>query len=288
MKIGIVGLGYWGNNIHRSLRLMGYDDTKTCDPKVCGVDFSNYEKLSEDNITHVFVATPASSHNNICRHFLQKGINVFCEKPLSLSLETCNTLYSIAEENNCNLFVDWIYTFNAVVRSIKSFILNSDKTPKNIIINRLNKGPSREDVSARWDLASHDVAVSLYLLGNNSGTKWMDFNRDTNSGFYWDSVTGVLSYDQTTVQINCSWAYDRKVRDMIFEFEDGFIKWDELAQTIESTVIEYDTDLLGGEVLEAESPLVTAIETFINKSSFNYQFQKQITLDTTRILSYEC
>ena len=133
ISIGIIGLGYWGNNIHKTLTDTEYENIITCDSNIAIADLADYTQIG--CVSHVFIATPASTHYPICKHFLERGVNVFCEKPLSLSLEACNTLYLIAEENRCNLFVDWIYTFNAVIRSIKSFILNSNKTPKNIIIN---------------------------------------------------------------------------------------------------------------------------------------------------------
>ena len=127
MKIGLIGLGYWGKIILKNLEQLGYKDITVCESK--DVDWSligskyklckDYKKLKCDK---VFVLTPATSHFDICSFFLQKGIDVFCEKPLDVESKNCEKLFNLAEKNGSYLFVDWLFTFNPAVKEIKNLI----------------------------------------------------------------------------------------------------------------------------------------------------------------------
>ena len=277
MKIGIVGLGYWGKIILKNLKELDYSNIIVCEErKVDWTEFGtkyqltkNYKKLKCDK---VFVLTPASTHFEICKHFLSKGIDVFCEKPLDLDFKNCEYLFNLAKNNNCNLFVDWLFTFNNAVKKIKNLTKEWGK-PKNIIMNRMNYGPFREDVNARWDLASHDVSICSYILDELPlETKWIDFKRDFKSNQE-DSVVGILNFSKTTVQINSSWNYGMKNRMCIFEFDNGFLYWDDTTQSI-----MYNSETLD---FEKKSPLHNSIDTFLNKK-FNLE---EMTLNVTKILS---
>ena len=72
----------------------------------------NYENYKDLIIDKAFVLTPVDSHYEICSHFLGKGVDVFCEKPLASSSDQAERLYKKAKLRGCSLFVDWIFTFN--------------------------------------------------------------------------------------------------------------------------------------------------------------------------------
>jgi len=281
MKIGIIGLGYWGKILLRNLRELGYTDITVCEQ--VDVDWSqvgqkhrlikDYKKMNCDT---VFVVVPAKNHYNICRHLLSSGVNVFCEKPLDMEPKRCQKLYNIARKNNAKLFVDWLFTYNPAVNKIKTLI-GKWGNPKNIITNRLNFGPARKDVSARWDLASHDVSIACYLLEQEpASVSWIDFKRD-NTSKQEDSTVGILKFPETTVQINASWAYGMKNRMCIFEFDNGFLYWDDTTSTL----------LYGSDILEVEnvSPLHCSIKTFINDFDEESQCQQEeLTMMITNTL----
>lgn len=277
--IGIVGLGYWGKTILRNLRQLGYQNITICEKD--DIDWhsigqkyphiTNYKNLQCDK---VFIVVPVEDHYKICRHFLERSIDVFCEKPLDTDVKRCQTLFKIAKKNNANLFVDWLFTYNPAVIQLKALI-HSLGTPKSIIANRMNFGPARKDTNARWDLASHDVSIACYLLEEQpKNVQWLDFKRNGKSKQY-DSAVGILEFDQTNVQINASWAYGMKNRMYILEFENSFLHWDDNTSTI----------LYGNETLPVEnkSPLHNSIETFFS-NDFN---QEDLTINITKILSHD-
>lgn len=276
MKIGIVGLGYWGKIILKNLIQLGYSNIIICEEKeidwyLIGSKYPVVKKYQDLNCDKVFVLTPATTHYEICHYFLSKGIDVFCEKPLDQNIEKCEELFSIAQKNNSVLFVDWLFTFNPAVKYIKSFIRKMGK-PTNIVANRMNFGPERFDVNARWDLASHDISIACFLLDEDPiDVKWLDFKRNKKS-IQDDSVVGILSFDKTCFQINASWSYNIKNRLYTIEFDQGFLHWDDSNQSV-----LFNSELIN---INKESPLHNSIKEFLLGSS-----NQNLTTRITKILN---
>jgi len=280
-KICIIGLGYWGKIILRNLNQLGYQNIIICENR--NVDWSeigrkypiikDYKSVPQE-YNKIFVLTPAKTHYEICHYFLSLGRDVFCEKPLDINSNTCIELYNTAEKNNSYLFVDWLFTFNPAVEVIKNISLINPI--KSIKANRLNYGPIRYDVNARYDLAAHDVSIALYLL-NKYPNKiyWHDFSRDKTS-LQKDSCIGFMDFDNQTVQLDCSWSYPLKDRLYTIELEDTIIYWDDNKKQMHYS----NGDNI---VFSNESPIHKSIKAFFQKNTV----QKELTYNITRILNYE-
>ena len=280
MKIGMVGLGYWGKIILKNLRELGYKNITICEINPINWNdigekykvVTDYKKLKCD---YVFVLTPATQHYEICKYFLSNHINVFCEKPLDTNINKCKELFDLANKNHVELFVDWLFLFNPAVHMLKQLISDFGK-PRNIITNRMNFGPIRYDINARWDLASHDVSIINYLIDDKPlKVQWIDFSRNINM-IPEDSAIGILSYESTNVQINVSWHYGIKDRLYTLDFDDAIITWDDNTKKI-----IHNNEIV---IYENYSPLHNAIQSFFNN---NFKNIEKHTLDITRILSNE-
>ena len=114
-KIGLIGYGYWGKILYKTLLKLGYENVIVCDVSGNG-DIKNYSELE---VSHVIIATPPSTHYEICDHFLRRGVNVFCEKPLVTDIEEADKLYDVAEKTGAKLFTDWTFTYNYAVQRLK-------------------------------------------------------------------------------------------------------------------------------------------------------------------------
>ncbi|MFJ4030353.1 Gfo/Idh/MocA family protein [Paenarthrobacter sp. NPDC089989] len=84
------------------------------------------EAEREDGVDIVVVATPNDSHFGIARSFLEKGISVVCEKPLTQDSATAAELVRIAEENNAILAVPHCYSAYAMVRQAARMVRNGE------------------------------------------------------------------------------------------------------------------------------------------------------------------
>lgn len=131
--VGIIGRGRWGKKVIKTLAQ--YSSVKY----IVGKN-TNYKKCSTD-IDWIFILTPNNSHYRICKFFLKKKINVFCEKPLADSLRQAMKLYNIAKKNNVILYVDDIEMFKnkKIVFSINNSIQRKkkDKGSNYSLIERL-------------------------------------------------------------------------------------------------------------------------------------------------------
>ena len=162
MKIGLIGYGYWGKILLPKLENFG-DVVFVCTSK------DNYkERLKE--VDWVVVATPSQTHYDIVKYCLEAGVNVFCEKSLTLDYYTSFDLYSTAELYNVKLYVNDVFMFRNKIESIKESI--SDE----INVNWLKQGRSdygKFIMSNLYNLAWHD----FYLLHNIFGEDFSDIKK---------------------------------------------------------------------------------------------------------------
>ena len=276
MKIALIGYGYWGKILYNNLKSFDID-LVVCDAVTSDypVTITNYRDISD--VESVIVAVPCTDHYDICKHFLEKGISVFCEKPLTFTLQESIELYEIAEKNNTVLFVDWIFLYNTQVNKIKD-IVNSMELGKLISVNmrRLNKGPARHDVNSLYDLSSHDFSILFHILGSERITTLFSQSYKMNKlSIQNDSFSGLYDINDVLCSIQSSWEYPIKDRCCFFEFEKGIIQWDDTIQSLKINGIDWISE-------KNISPLLTSIGTFL----YNVlrENEKKLTLKIMEII----
>ncbi len=179
LRVGIIGLGYWGPNLVRC-----FSDLENC--KVTAVCDQNHEQLlrikdrfpsvypiesfdtllDRDLVDAVVIATPTASHYELTMKALEHDLHVFVEKPLAKTSAECRKLVQKAGERNRTLFVGHVFLHSAPVLKLRELIETNELGNINYISSRrLNLGPVRKDVSALYDLAPHDISMMLYLIG---------------------------------------------------------------------------------------------------------------------------
>ena len=94
--------------------------------------YANWQDMLEgesnrpDGVKLVTVATPNQTHHPITKAFLQAGINVLCEKPLTTTVEEAQELVAIAKENNVICAVNYGYSGYSLVRHARAMIARGD------------------------------------------------------------------------------------------------------------------------------------------------------------------
>jgi len=294
MKIGIIGMGYWGKIILKNLESMGKKDIFVCDISYPENNTHNKYKSFKDyrhlDCDYVFITTPTITHYEISQYFLEKNIHVFCEKPLTLSSSKAEELYNIALKNGVTLFVDWVFIFNNQIEKMKRDYDNGKLGKiKSIFMNRLNLGPERYDVNARWDLASHDVSIIQFIFSKEPRSiKWTDYRRNLQSKQE-DSSLGLIEYEDFSATINVSWYYRKKVRECVFEFENYFIVWDDFKRFLQyEDASNISFPIYSGNLSypcsEYQPPLKNSINSFFTFSEEEMLNQKELTINTIKIL----
>jgi hypothetical protein len=269
-KICLLGYGYWGKIIHRNLISLGYTNIKIID-----IVLDNYHELT-DEYSHYFIITPFTSHfQDLEKISSFKNKKIWCEKPLVQTSKEAEIIYRLMGANNNNLFIDWVYTFNPCIKEIKKIIKN--KKIKQIILNRTNDGPKRNDCSSIFDLSVHDLSILYFLFDvDDFNFTWNEFsvksNETSGSNISWYYSNGLQ------VIINSSWQHVTKNRVSLFITEDDEIFFfDDIKKIVVTPKGMKDFS-------ESESPLNSAINFFFQEN--DYRYNKELTLKITKNLEY--
>jgi predicted dehydrogenase len=179
IKVGVVGLGYWGPNLARNFdRLPEASLAWICDSSeqarerwsrqfpdaraAAGVD----ELLADPELDAVAVATHVPSHAEIASAVLAAGKHCFVEKPLAQSVAEAEAVADAAERSGRVLMVGHLLEYHPGIEKLKQIADAGDLGDIHYVYsNRLNLGKLRADENALWSLGAHDVSVILMLAG---------------------------------------------------------------------------------------------------------------------------
>lgn len=90
--------------------------------------YPNYSEMAEkeskrkDKIDFVVIVAPNHIHYQVAKAFLEKGIDVVCEKPLSLNLTEAKGLVQLAKKNQALFMVTYTYTGYPMVREARHLV----------------------------------------------------------------------------------------------------------------------------------------------------------------------
>ncbi len=174
IRIAIIGIGHLGA---RHLKVYSEIQDQAELIGVCDIQKERTLKLAEHyhvpfhedyrqlvgKIDAVNICVPTSLHHEVARFFLQNGVHVFIEKPITSTVDQAQELIDLAKQKKRKLQVGHIERFNAAFQSIKHFTHN----PLFIECHRLNKFPNRSlDIGVVMDLMIHDIDIVLGLISS--------------------------------------------------------------------------------------------------------------------------
>jgi predicted dehydrogenase len=180
VRIGVVGLGYWGPNLARNFAsLPGCELSYCCDaseearariaPSFPGARFTGDldELLADPALDGVAVATPVPTHASLAQRVLEAGKHCFVEKPLAVSVSDAERVVQVANSSGRVLMVGHLLEYHPGVETLKELTDSGELGDRIYYIygNRLNLGKLRADENALWSLGAHDVSVVLHLAG---------------------------------------------------------------------------------------------------------------------------
>jgi predicted dehydrogenase len=179
LRVGVVGLGYWGPNLARNFAQLPEAELTWC----CDADQARRDHfaaqfpdarmtgrlddlLCDDALDAVVIATPVPSHHALAKAALEAGKHVFVEKPLAWTVAEARELERLAGERGRTLMVGHLLRFHPGVVKLRELIEAGELGDVLYVYgNRQNLGVIREDENALWSLGVHDISVVLYLLG---------------------------------------------------------------------------------------------------------------------------
>ena len=241
INISLLGAGYWGSKIAKQLEVLTHVN------KVEIVDIKDGKTIDDVQYKNVIVATPAWDHYDQTCKLLERGHNLYVEKPLALTRHECDEIKSRIDAQI--LLVGHIFLYNERVQKIKELI-DSGKIGEVQYIEstRQNWGRFQTRISTLLSLAPHDVSIIHYLLGYEPFTdiayKGINLSGKTQN----DIDTYQFKCKGVDIKFNLSWYHPAKIRTMSIIGTKGMIYWDEEAHSLvhydklwENDRMNYDT-----------------------------------------------
>jgi predicted dehydrogenase len=181
IRVGVVGLGYWGPNLARNFAaISGCELAWCCDgsetacerwaPAFPGtrITAAVEDLLADPDLDAVVLATPVPTHGPLAERVLAAGKHCFVEKPLAYTVEEAERAVAAADAAGRILMVGHLLVYHPGVQKLHEIAESGELGDIHYIYShRLNLGQLRTDENALWSLGAHDVSVVLHLAGED-------------------------------------------------------------------------------------------------------------------------
>ncbi len=173
IRVGVVGVGALGQHharVYASLpdaELVGVVDSRPGRAEeIAGPlsvkAYSDYRQLF-GKVDAVSIATPTVLHAEIGERFLERGVSVLVEKPISHTLEAADGLIGAAKKGGVTLQVGHSERFNPAVKSLREIV----RSPRFFEAHRMGLfSPRSLDIDVVLDLMIHDLDIISLLVNS--------------------------------------------------------------------------------------------------------------------------
>ncbi len=201
LKIGVIGTGAIAEIAHLP------ELSKSKDTELIGVMSLHYEnacrakerygikyavssinELVNLGIDCAFVLSPKQNHPEQVKFLLNHGINVYCEKPLAMTLHQIDEIADLSVKSGKKLMVGFNRRFAPVYNELKSIY---DSAPPQVIIAQKNRPAS--EYRATLENAIHMVDLMRYICGECRKVEASSLFDDP---YYESSCTAFLEFEQ--------------------------------------------------------------------------------------------
>ncbi|MCU1305911.1 MAG: oxidoreductase [Acidobacteriaceae bacterium] len=177
LRIGIVGCGYWGQNLVRNFSEL--DEVEVA--AICDFDLNAlarikrrhpsvelrqdfHELIADSRIHGIVIATPVSTHYPFARLALLAGKHVLVEKPLATSTAQVLELIELAERKGKILMVDHTFLYTGAVHRMRALV-DAGELGDLLYFDsvRISLGLVQSDINVVWDLGPHDFSIMDHL-----------------------------------------------------------------------------------------------------------------------------
>jgi len=227
MNMWLVGAGYWGSKLLDSLTRFGVDATV--------IDIRNGQTI--DDITDtapVMLATPLWQHHEQTCKLLQRGHDVYVEKPMAETVDQIRNIGNYVRTGQL-LMVGHIFIHHPQMQQIKNIIANGDiGNIVHVSSRRLNWGIYQTKTDPLLSLATHDISIVAELANTElTVTQAQAWNYSNN--LQHDRVLFLGTSGNITFDIDVSWYWPVRTRQTIIIGSQGQIVWDQDVNTISVT-----------------------------------------------------
>jgi predicted dehydrogenase len=252
VRVGVVGLGYWGPNLARNFDRLANAELAYC----CDLDAANLDKarglypnavitddldtlLGDGALDAIVVATSVPTHYALGKRVLEAGKHAFIEKPIALRAADAQDLLATAETHGVKLMVGHLLEYHPAVAKMKELVdAGALGRVFYIYANRLNLGKVRKDENALWSLGPHDISVINYMTGEEPqevSARGECYLQDDVE----DVVFGYIRYPSGMVgHLHVSWLDPHKSRKITVVGEKKMVVFDDMESDRKVTVYD--------------------------------------------------
>lgn len=244
LKYGLVGFGglakvHFGNTeelgkIHNDIKLVAIcdvDETKFTSNVATNLgednsslDLSAYnlytdpdEMFEKEELDFIVTAIPTYLHDTIAIKAMEKGIHVFSEKPMAITLERAEKMLDAARKNNVKLMIGQCVRYFPEYQVLKEAV-DSGKYGKVVKAEfaRISSTPrwswqnwymdGEKSGGAALDLHVHDVDYINFIFGKPKTV----YSLATNEVSLHDSITTLFDYGDKVVVATGDWGHTDK------------------------------------------------------------------------------
>ena len=257
IRVGIIGLGYWGPNLVRNFAAMeGVELVWVCDsadekiskilrsyPNVRGTTDASVV-MGDESLDGVIVVSSATTHYELAKLAMLAGKHVFVEKPLALEVKEGEELVRISRETERVLMVGHLLLYHPVVDWIKEYVDSGQLGDIMYMYSqRLNLGRVRHDENCLWSLGPHDISVMLHLTGKEPvevSVHGMNYVQD---GIEDVIFCNIKFPDEVIANLHISWLDPHKERKITIVGKKKMLVFDDMASSEKLRIYDKGVDV---------------------------------------------
>jgi predicted dehydrogenase len=250
IRVGLIGLGYWGPHFARIVsEHVNAELVWCCDRSTQALELAErryphvartteaQDVLRDGSVDAVVIATPTATHADLAVAALQAGKHILVEKPLAASTIEIDRIE--AARGDRIVMVGHTFVYNSAVAAVRDLIASGELGAIQYVDSvRAALGPIRQDVNALWDLGAHDISIFLDVLPGRPQVVTaiaQDYLRSGHPDVVYFAVRfddGVLAHSHV------SWLDPYKVRRMTVVGENRMAVFDDVAPDERLKILE--------------------------------------------------
>jgi len=188
--------------------------------------FADYKTLAENSqLDAVIIATPPNSHPEIAMYFMNRGVNVLCEKPLCLSAAEAREMIACAQTTGVKFTMASKFRYVEDVIKAKSMVASGMLGE---VVQFENAFTAKVDMSKRWnsqkeiagggvliDNGTHSVDIIRYFLGPISEVLAVETGKTQSIGV--DENVKLLAKTESGVaaSVDLTWGINKELPNFI-------------------------------------------------------------------------
>ena len=284
IKVAVIGAGNMGKNHIRiysemnNVELIGVVDLnnkigKEIANKFNTNYFSDYKEVV-DKVNAVSIVVPTKFHYGIAKEFLNSGVNVLIEKPITINLNEADEIIGLADKNKLILQVGHVERFNPAIIELSKYI----KPDEIISIDASRIGPFGAritDSGVVLDLMIHDIDIILSLMKDEIAS--INAYGRTIKGNYEDYAAASIKFKNGIIaNLTASRITQRRQRTLKITETEKYMKVDYMNKILEiyrqsqAKYVTNDNDVkfIYSDVVERpyisqEEPLKLELQSFV-------------------------